>query len=131
MYRRSAVEAAGGYKDFFLLEDYFLWVRMLLKSSKGYNIQEPVLWMRAGSDLYKRRGGWEYVSSEKKLFSYMLNKGFINKKEYYQAVTSRTVGAMVPNWMRSMYGIRSIFHHLKYMAEKVLSNHLPRISMDG
>lgn len=102
MYRKSAVEAAGGYKDFYLLEDYFLWVRMILRGSKGYNIQEPVLWMRAGSDLYKRRSGWKYVGSEKKLFSYMLSKGFIGKGEYYQAVVSRTAGAMVPNWMRSV-----------------------------
>lgn len=102
MYRKSAVEAAGGYKDFYLLEDYFLWVRMLLNGSKGYNIQEPVLWMRAGSDLYGRRGGSKYVTSEKKLFSYMLNTGFINKNEYYQAVTSRAVGAMVPNWVREL-----------------------------
>lgn len=102
MYRKSAVEAAGGYKDFYLLEDYFLWVRMLLNGSKGYNIQEPVLWMRAGSDLYKRRSGWQYVWSEKKLFSYMLTRGFIGKGEYYRAVVSRTAGAMVPNWMRSV-----------------------------
>ena len=102
MYRKSAVEAAGGYKDFYLLEDYFLWVRMLLNGSKGYNIQEPVLWMRAGSDLYKRRGGWKYVGSEKKLFSYMLTRGFISKGEYMSAVLSRTAGAMVPNWLRSV-----------------------------
>ena len=102
MYRKSAVEAAGGYKDFYLLEDYFLWVRMILRGSKGYNIQEPVLWMRAGSDLYKRRSGWKYVGSEKKLFSYMLTREFISKDEYYQAVVSRTAGAMVPNWLRSV-----------------------------
>ena len=101
MYRKSAVEAAGGYKDFYLLEDYFLWVRMILRGSKGYNIQEPVLWMRAGSDLYKRRSGWQYVESEKRLFSYMLDRGFISKGEYYQAVVSRTAGAMVPNAVRS------------------------------
>lgn len=100
MCRKSAVEAAGGYKDFYLLEDYFLWIRMILRGSKGYNIQEPILWMRAGSDLYKRRGGWEYVSSEKKLFSYMLSKGFISKGEYISAVISRAAGAMIPNSVR-------------------------------
>lgn len=101
MCRKSAIESAGGYKDFYLLEDYFLWVRMLLNGSKGYNIQEPVLWMRAGSDLYKRRGGWEYVGSEKKLFSYMLGKGFISKGEYTSAMISRAAGAMIPNSVRS------------------------------
>lgn len=102
MYRKSAVEAAGGYKDFYLLEDYFLWIRMILRGCKGYNIQEPVLWMRAGSDLYKRRSGWKYVGSEKKLFSYMLNKGFIRKNEYTSAMISRAAGAMVPNSVRGL-----------------------------
>lgn len=101
MYRKSAVEAAGGYRDFYLLEDYFLWIRMLLKGCEGYNIQEPVLWMRAGSDLYKRRSGWKYVESEKKLFSYMLKEKFINRGEYTSAVLSRAAGAMVPNSVRS------------------------------
>jgi len=101
MYRKSAVEAAGGYKDFYLLEDYFLWIRMILRGYKGYNIQEPVLWMRAGSDLYKRRSGLEYVKSEKKLFSYLLRKGFISKGEYTSAMISRAAGAMVPNSLRS------------------------------
>lgn len=102
MYRKSAVESAGGYKDFYLLEDYFLWVRMIQRGSQGYNIQEPVLWMRAGSDLYGRRGGWKYVESEKRLFSYMLSIGFISKGKYYRAVTSRAAGAMVPNWVRGI-----------------------------
>lgn len=102
MYRKKAVEAAGGYRDFYLLEDYFLWIRMILKGSKGYNIQEPVLWMRAGSDLYKRRSGWKYVDSEKKLFSWMLSKRFISRKQYFTAVISRAAGAMIPNSVRGL-----------------------------
>lgn len=102
MYRKSAVEAAGGYKDFYLLEDYFLWIRMIPNDCRGYNIQSPVLWMRAGSDLYKRRGGWEYVKSEKRLFSYMLAKGFITPSQYRSAMFSRAAGALIPNWVRTI-----------------------------
>ena len=54
MYKKSAVEAAGSYKDFYLLEDYYLWLRMLMAGYQGYNIQEPLLHMRAGSDMYMR-----------------------------------------------------------------------------
>ena len=56
--------------------------------------------MRAGSDLYKRRSGLEYVKSEKKLFSYMLDKKFITKSEYTKAVVTRGVGALIPNGVR-------------------------------
>lgn len=100
MYRKSAVEAAGGYKDFYLLEDYFLWVRMLLGGSKGYNIKEPLLFMRAGSDLYKRRGGLKHFASEKRLFNFMLKQGFITKREYLRAVSTRAAAALIPNGVR-------------------------------
>ena len=62
MYRRSAVEAAGGYQDFYLLEDYYLWVRMLQNGCQGMNLQTPLLWMRAGSEMYRRRAGRKYAA---------------------------------------------------------------------
>ena len=37
MYRKEAVEKAGGYQHFYLFEDYYLWVRMLRKGCKGYS----------------------------------------------------------------------------------------------
>ena len=55
MYKKSAVEAVESYQDFYLLEDYYLWLRMLMNGYQGYNIQEPLLHMRAGADMYKRR----------------------------------------------------------------------------
>lgn len=30
MYKKSAVEAAGSYQHFYRLEDYYLWIRMLM-----------------------------------------------------------------------------------------------------
>ena len=60
MYKRSAVLKAGNYIDWFWNEDYYLWIRMLQNGTKGYNLQIPLLWMRAGSDLYKRRSGLKY-----------------------------------------------------------------------
>ena len=43
MYKKSAVEAVGSYQDFYLLEDYYLWLRMLMAGYQGYNIQKPLL----------------------------------------------------------------------------------------
>lgn len=100
MYKKTDVMAADGYKDFFLLEDYYLWIRMLLLDCQGYNIQEPILCMRAGSDLYRRRGGWKYAKMQLKLFGYMKNTGFINQIEYSKAALLRVVGSMLPNFIR-------------------------------
>ena len=100
MYRKAAVEQAGGYQDFFRLEDYYLWVRMLQNGSEGYNIQEPLLWMRAGSEMYRRRSGLPYVRSIVALYDYMRETGFITHLEYVQIVVLRAVAALIPNWVR-------------------------------
>lgn len=102
MYKKSAVEAAGGYQDFYLLEDYYLWIRMVQKGSQGYNLQEPLLWMRAGSDMYKRRAGWKYAQSQKALFKYMKDSGFISGSQYVQSVAVRTASSLTPNWLREL-----------------------------
>lgn len=105
MYRKSAVEAAGGYQDFYLLEDYCLWLRMLLNGSRGYNIQEPLLWMRAGSDMYKRRAGWKYATSQRKLFKFMYQQNFISLSSYLSSCIIRSASAMAPNGLRKfMFG---------------------------
>ena len=100
MYKKSSVEAAGGYQDFYLLEDYYLWVRMLQNGALGYNLQEPLLWMRAGSEMYKRRAGWKYAMSQKALFNYMKKSGFIGTGRYVKSVAVRTASSITPNWLR-------------------------------
>lgn len=108
MYKRSAVETAGGYKDFYLLEDYYLWLRMLMKGTKGYNLQEPLLHMRAGSDMYLRRAGWKYAKTQKNLFRFMKRNRFITRGQYMKSVIIRSGSALAPNWLR------------KYMFETIL-----------
>lgn len=100
MYKKSEVGKAGGYQEIFLLEDYFLWVRMLLKGTIGYNIQEPILWMRAGEGMYKRRSGWEYAKAQISLFSFMRENGFVNKREWLGSCVIRIGSSLAPNWLR-------------------------------
>lgn len=100
MYRKEKVEEAGGYQDFYLLEDYYLWIRMILQHARGYNIQRPLLWMRVGNGMYKRRSGWKYALSQRRLFAYMRQQGFISTPLYYRTVITRTTGAMIPNRLR-------------------------------
>ncbi len=104
MYKKSAVEAAGGYQPF-VLEDYYLWVRMLINGAKGYNIPEPLLWMRAGSDMYKRRSGMKYAKDSCKLFRYMKEHKMIGMTSYCTSCMLRIASALSPNWLReAVYG---------------------------
>ena len=108
MYKKFAVEAVGSYQDFYLLEDYYLWLRMLMAGYQGYNIQEPLLHMRAGSDMYLRRAGWKYAKTQARLFKFMKSQGFIGKGQYIKSCVIRSGSALAPNWLR------------KFMFEKVL-----------
>ena len=108
MYKKSAVEAVGSYQDFYLLEDYYLWLRMLMAGYQGYNIQESLLHMRAGSDMYLRRAGWKYAKTQAKLFKFMKQHGFIGNGQCIKSCVIRSGSALAPNWLR------------KFMFEKVL-----------
>lgn len=108
MYKKSAVEAVGSYQDFYLLEDYYLWLRMLMTGYQGYNIQEPLLHMRAGSDMYLRRAGWKYARTQARLFKFMKKQRFIGVGQYIKSCVIRSGSSLAPNWLR------------KFMFEKVL-----------
>lgn len=108
MYEKSAVEAVGSYQDFYLLEDYYLWLRMLMTGYQGYNIQEPLLHMRAGSDMYLRRAGWKYARTQARLFKFMKKQRFIGVGQYIKSCVIRSGSSLAPNWLR------------KFMFEKVL-----------
>lgn len=73
---------------------------MLQKGFIGYNIQTPILWMRAGSDMYKRRGGWKYVKSQYRLLKYMRQINFVTMHEFLMQLVVRMIGTLIPGWMR-------------------------------
>lgn len=102
MYKKSVVEAVGSYQDFYLLEDYYLWLRMLMAGYQGYNIQEPLLHMRAGSDMYLRSAGWKYAKTQVKLFKFMKEQGFIGEGQYIKSCVIRSGSALAPNWLRKL-----------------------------
>lgn len=103
MFRREAVLNAGNYQDFPGFEDYYLWVRMLRKGSKGYNIQEVILDMRTGNGMYDRRGGRDYLYWVLRFQKYLYCKKFITRKEYIKNCLVRTTVGMIPGRAREKF----------------------------
>jgi len=99
MYKKSAVQNAGGYKDMPWLEDYYLWVRMIASRAKMYNIQEPLVKMRAGYAQLERRGGFKYALSELKLQKEFLRLHHINYLEFARNVFIRFTSRIVPKYL--------------------------------
>jgi glycosyltransferase involved in cell wall biosynthesis len=100
MFKKSTVIAAGGYRHFFLFEDYYLWVRMLMNGAKFYNIQESLLFFRFSPDMFKRRGGWKYAIDEFKFQKTIRQTGFISSMDFIRNVSIRFMTRIVPNFLR-------------------------------
>ncbi len=100
MYRKADVLAAGNYQDVRYTQDYYLWTAMLVKGFRGHNLQEPLVWMRADANLYKRRSGKLYIQIQCNLFRYMLEHKFITYPEYLISCAIRIGSSLAPNGLR-------------------------------
>lgn len=101
MFRKRAVEQAGGYLDWYCDEDYYLWIRMALAGKKFANVPDVLVNVRVGKEMYSRRGGWKYFRSEAKLQRLMLKKGMIGPGRYGINVAQRlALQVLMPNRLR-------------------------------
>ena len=82
MFKKSVVEGAGGYKHMLWMEDYYLWVRMIMNGAKLYNLQDTLLNVRAGNSMLTRRGGLSYIKAEVAFLNEMKKIGYLTTKEY-------------------------------------------------
>ncbi|WP_242613939.1 glycosyltransferase [Actinomadura roseirufa] len=100
VYRRSAVIAAGGYGDLPLMEDYWLFVRMIAAGARMVNVAEPLVYYRVGDGAYERRGGRDLLRSELRLQREMRRDGFISGAQYWRNVMVRGGYRLVPTMIR-------------------------------
>lgn len=101
MYKKMAVQKAGGYLDLFWNEDYYLWIRMLECGAIMANTGTVLVNVRTGKDMYKRRGGWRYFKSEKYLQKYMMKHKIIGVFTYTANLTKRfLVQVLLPDNIR-------------------------------
>lgn len=102
MFRKHAVEAVGGYEHFPLFEDYWLWARMQTSGYLIYNLQESLLWFRTSADVYRRRGGWRYATTELR-FQYSLWRiGYISFVNMVYNGATRFFVRILPNTIRKI-----------------------------
>lgn len=95
MFKKSFVQAVGGYIDWFCEEDYYLWIRMAESNGVFANVPETLVNVRTGDEMSSRRGGWKYFSSEAKLQGYMLKKKIISIPRYLYNVAIRFAGEVL------------------------------------
>ena len=103
MFRKSAVEKAGGYKEtYHLFEDYYLWVRMLMKGYRARNVNDILLDMRSPADMYLRRGGKKYADDMLRFHRWMKKSGWSSEAEYLIGAVPHAVVCVLPNGVRKL-----------------------------
>jgi glycosyltransferase involved in cell wall biosynthesis len=100
VYRRAAVRAAGGYEHLPLMEDYWLFARMIAGGAKVGNDAAPLVKYRVGAGAYSRRGGLHLLRAELALQGRFLRSGFVSRREYVRNVTIRGAYRLVPARVR-------------------------------
>lgn len=98
---RTLVAEVGGYMDWYCEEDYYLWLRLALARYKFANLPDTLVKVRVGEEMYQRRGGWKYFSSEARLQGFMLRKRIISLPRYCYNVLGRfAIQVAMPNKLR-------------------------------
>ena len=96
--KRSALIKAGGYQTLLLLEDYLLWINMIVAGCKLANINESLVYVRVGNGFDGKRGSKERIIGWSKLQEIMLRHHMINPLEaimnklYIRAFVKTPVG---------------------------------------
>jgi hypothetical protein len=102
VYRRAAVQAAGGYVPVGLMEDYWLFARMLAAGAHAENVAEPLVKYRVGAGAYKRRGGVAQLRAELRLQRLMRNAHITSRAEMVRNVAVRGGYRLVPEALRKV-----------------------------
>ena len=102
VYRRQAVQRAGGYVAVGLMEDYWLFARMLAAGVRAENLAEPLVKYRVGAGAYARRGGLAQLRAEVRLQRLMLASGFTSPLQAIRNVAVRGGYRLVPVELRKI-----------------------------
>ena len=99
MFRKSAVLAAGSYRDAPLFEDYDLWLRMLGQGWVGDNLPDILVLARVDG-MHSRRGGAAYLKKAAAFRRQMLRNGYCSGFEYVYALSACAAVYLMPNRLR-------------------------------
>ena len=98
--KKEALINSGNYREYHLVEDYDMWLRMIRKGYYCENINEYLSYVRVSSDLYKRRGGIKYLKYILKFKKEQYDLKFLSFKDFIISSASSTIVCLMPGWLR-------------------------------
>lgn len=108
MYRKATVARAGSYEDIGLMEDYWLFARMIKAGARVENLPEPLVMYRVGAGAYARRGGTKQFQAEWNLQRALRRIGFTTRTQFVRNLVVRGAYRFVPVSIRRVLYRRMI-----------------------
>ncbi len=101
LFKKSLLIKCGNYEDYFLAEDFAIFVNLLRIGAKGYNIQKPLVSMRVSKDFYNRRGGFRYLKAMLDFNRNLLRIGWVSYKDFFVRSSMNCIVCLMPNTLRN------------------------------
>lgn len=99
-FKKSAIKKAGGYDvNLLFAEDYYLWVKAIQSGAICKNLEEVLVYVRAGEGMVARRNN-DFYKSAKNLRKYMLKTKYINIFQYCFYNLSQWIIFHLPNRLK-------------------------------
>ena len=96
VFRKKAVLDVEGYQSMNGFEDYYLWMRMIVKGKRFANLSEILVKARTGKDMIVRRQGWRYGKDELFFEKAAYNIGFWTGPELCRNFFIRFLPRLLP-----------------------------------
>lgn len=105
MLKKQAVLEAGNYQAFpFLLEDYYLWVRVIGKGYKTANLPDILVAMPKDPAMRWVCNAWLFFQANKGLYDTMRKCKLIGMFSYYSKIVACFIKyLLIPDWLRNIF----------------------------
>lgn len=108
-FRRDLIISKGGYKNFPMVEDYELWIRMAQSGAQFSNLPMALVGFHTDDSLFRRRGGKQFLRSEVFIRKQLRHCNFKNNVISSELVfILRVVYRFIP------WRLRKFVHHLTF-----------------
>lgn len=102
VFKKEPIISVGSYLDIPYVEDYHLWIRMMLAGYRFANIDLCLVHARVGNGMVARRSNIKQIDSWKQINELMLSSHFITSLEFKRNIIAITLFVRTPIWLKRL-----------------------------
>lgn len=100
--KRKSLLNCGGYEPVLLMEDYYLWLKMIAGGCKLENLDESLVYVRIGNGFEKRRSSKVIIKSRRTIQKFMLKHNMIKKSDAFMNMAYIIGFVYCPNRLKKL-----------------------------